>query len=74
MDQHAAGESPAKRKITPAYRAQLSCKVGKDVLRGKTGIVPQGVTPVEWALFNLLSAVEDVAEAIDMMGEAKGDE
>ena len=45
------------------YRAQLSCKLGRDALEGKT-TPPDGVTPMEWAMFNLLHAVEDVATAM----------
>jgi hypothetical protein len=39
------------------YRAQLSCRIGRDVLEGKTKC-PSGVQSMEWALFNLLHAVE----------------
>ncbi|NCC52992.1 MAG: hypothetical protein EOM20_17515 [Spartobacteria bacterium] len=45
------------------YRAQLSCKIGRDVLEGKIAS-PDGVQPMEWALYNLLHAVEDIAKAM----------
>ena len=45
------------------YRAQLSCKIGRDALEGKTTL-PDGVAPMEWAMFNLLQAVEEIATAI----------
>jgi len=45
------------------YRAQLSCKLGRDALEGKT-TPPDGVTPMEWAMFNLLHAVEEIATAM----------
>jgi len=45
------------------YRAQLSCKIGRDVLEGKTQC-PDGVQPMEWAMFNLLHAVEEIATAM----------
>ena len=45
------------------YRAQLSCKIGRDVLEGKTQC-PDGVHPMEWAVFNLLHAVEEIATAM----------
>jgi len=45
------------------YRAQLSCKIGRDVLDGKIQC-PDGVQPIEWAMFNLLHAVEEIAMAM----------
>lgn len=45
------------------YRAQLSCKIGRDALEGKTQC-PEGVSPIEWAMFNLLHAVEEIATAM----------
>ena len=43
-----------------AYRCQLSCKIGRDVLEGKTK-TPAGVSPLEYAVFNLLHAVEELS-------------
>ena len=45
------------------YRAQLSCQIGRDVLEGKT-TAPDGVRPIEYAMFNLLHAVEEIATAM----------
>ena len=45
------------------YRAQLSCKLGRDAIEGKT-TPPDGVTPMDWAMFNLLHAVEEIATAM----------
>lgn len=45
------------------YRAQLSCKIGRDVLEGKI-TPPDGTAPMEWAMFNLLHAVEEIATAM----------
>ena len=53
------------------FRAQLSCKLGRDALEGKT-TPPDGVTPMEWAMFNLLHAVEDVATAMMQNVKAEG--
>jgi len=53
------------------FRAQLSCKLGRDALEGKT-TPPDGVTPMEWAMFNLLHAVEDVATAMMPNAEVSG--
>jgi hypothetical protein len=43
-----------------AYRCQLSCKIGREVLAGKTQ-TPIGVSPLEYAVFNLLHAVEELS-------------
>ena len=45
------------------YRAKLSCKIGRDALEGKTD-PPGGTTAIEYALYNLLHAVEDIATAM----------
>ena len=45
------------------YRAKLSCKIGRDALDGKTSY-PPGSTRVEYALYNLLHAVEEIASAM----------
>ena len=45
------------------YRAKLSCKVGRDAIEGKITL-PDGVEPMEWAMFNLLYAVEEIATAM----------
>jgi len=61
---YGGGSVKAKPK-TPrewfAYRCKLSCKIGRDALDGKTK-APQGVSPLEYAVFNLLHAVEELAE------------
>jgi len=43
-----------------AYRCKLSCRIGRDALERKTE-TPGGVTPLEYAVFNLLHAVEELA-------------
>jgi len=45
------------------YRAQLSCRIGRDALEGKTK-PPCGTTPTEYALYNLLHAVDEIATAM----------
>lgn len=44
-----------------AYRCQLSCKIGRDVLEGKIQ-PPAGCSPLEYAIFNLLHAVEELSK------------
>ena len=46
------------------YRAQLSRKIGKDIITGMTKS-PPNVTPMEWAIYNLLCAVEDIAAEME---------
>ena len=53
------------------YRAQLSCKLGRDAIEGKT-TPPDGVTPMDWAMFNLLHAVEEIATAMMPNAEVSG--
>jgi len=43
-----------------AHRCQLSCQIGRDVLEGKTE-PPAGVTRMEYAVYNLLHAVEELS-------------
>ena len=45
------------------YRAITSCRVGRDALDG-TFPPPQMATPTEYALYNLLHAIEDIATAL----------
>jgi protein involved in temperature-dependent protein secretion len=52
------------------YRARLSCKVGRNAIEGKI-TPPCGLSPIEWAVYNLLHAVEDIAGAME---KAKGKE
>jgi len=56
------GNLPPKRKI-PYYRARLSCKVGKDAI--DRGACPEGRVPLEYAIYNLLCAIEDIAEGLE---------
>jgi len=58
-------------KCMGLYRAQLSCKIGRDALDGSVQI-PDGLRPVEWAMFNLLHAVEEIATAMREEREGKG--
>jgi hypothetical protein len=46
------------------YRARLSCKAGRNAIEGKI-TPPCGLSPIEWAIYNLLHAVEDIARAME---------
>ena len=46
------------------YRAKLSCRIGRDVIEGKT-TAPGGISRTEYALYNLLHAVEAIAGALN---------
>jgi hypothetical protein len=51
-------------KANPAlYRAELSCRIGKDLIEGKAK-PPAGVTREEWLWFMLFSAIEDLAKGV----------
>jgi len=45
------------------YRAKLSCRIGRDAIEGKTR-PPEGCTSTEYALFNMLHAIEEIADAL----------
>jgi hypothetical protein len=63
---------PKEKKRGPRkwalYRAQLSCTVGRMALEGDTKI-PEGITRLEYAVFNLLHAVEEIAKALEIKDE-----
>ena len=58
-------------KITPACRAKLHCSIGKNMLNGNTEI-PEGRDAVEYALYCLLCAVEELAAAIEEVRDEQG--
>jgi hypothetical protein len=45
------------------YRAKLSCRIGRDALDGKSQ-PPEFVTPAEYAIYNMLHAIEEIADAL----------
>ena len=55
---------PVVRRKNALYRAMLSCAIGRDAIEGRIEI-PANVSPMEWAMFNLLHAVEEIASAIE---------
>lgn len=58
-------KKPKTERELCLYRAQLSCKIGRDAIDGNAR-APAGTTEMEYAMFNLLHAVEEIAKA---MGE-----
>ena len=44
-------------------RAILHCKIGRDAIDGKTSL-PVGCSATDYALFCLLYAIEEIAEAM----------
>ena len=46
------------------YRARMSCRIGRDALDGKVDGIPVGIPALEYAMYNLLHAVEDMAAAM----------
>ena len=51
------------------YRAVLSCKIGRDAIEGKS-VPPEGASAMEYAMYNLLHAVEEIAN--EMMTKYEG--
>lgn len=56
-----APKKPATESEWAAYRCQLSCQIGRDALEGKSE-VPYGYTKLEFAVYNLLHAVEELSK------------
>jgi hypothetical protein len=60
--------SKTKNPETPrewaTYRAKLNCRIGRDVIEGKT-VAPGGISRTEYAIYNLLHAVEHIADALN---------
>lgn len=50
------------------WRAKASCAIGKKALNLEAE-TPPGSTPLEYAVYCLLSAIEDLAEMIDKGGK-----
>ena len=48
----------------PLHRAKLSCRIGRDALDG-VSTLPHGVTASEYAIYNMLHAIEDIAKAME---------
>jgi hypothetical protein len=46
------------------YRAGLSCRIGRDIIAGEVK-PPNGLSVIEYAIFNLLHAVEDIALSME---------
>jgi hypothetical protein len=65
------GREKALRDMTDneisLYRAKLSCKIGRDAIEGTTR-PPDGCSPIEYAVFNLLHAVSEIAAAMNAQG------
>ena len=55
-------QGPKTDREWALYRTKLNCQLGRKALEGKTAL--NGYTAIEYALFCLLNAVEDVAEAM----------
>ena len=61
--------SKPEKNISPLLRAQLFCKVGRNALTECEGM-PDSVSRLEYAMSNLLQAVEEIATAMMAKGEA----
>lgn len=52
---------PQTEKEWAAYRCQSSCEIGRKALDGKIKS-PNGVTALEYAVFNMLHAIEELSK------------
>ena len=65
-----------KKPETPAewaaYRCQASCKLGRDVLTRDEPIhLNDDMNRVEYTLFNLFHAVEDLSKQVELLSKTK---
>ena len=58
---HKAKQQPKTDAEWNSYRCKLSCKIGRDALEGKI-TMPGTATRLEYAVFNLLHAVEELSK------------
>lgn len=58
-------------KITPLYRAKLTCQLGRDFLDKKKSrsLLPDINFALEQSMFSLLHAIEDIALALEQTNE-----
>jgi hypothetical protein len=57
---------PESKLQWDTHRAKMSCKIGRQALNGEL-VTPPGGTDKEYALYCLLSAIEDIANAIEKL-------
>lgn len=55
---------PTTKRGQALYRCKLSCQIGYEALDDKSKN-RTGATPLEYAVYNLLRAVEDIATAME---------
>ena len=55
---------PETPRAMALWRAGTCCEIGKKAINGETE-TPSGSTPLEYALYNLLCAVQDIARAME---------
>ncbi len=57
-------------KINSFYRARLNCKLGRDVIEGKTE-TPVNITRMEYALLFMFRALEEITDGLENRKESK---
>jgi hypothetical protein len=55
-----------KERSWSLYRCELSCKIGRNVLEGKS-VPPDDSTRLEYAIYNLLHAVSEIGAAMNVL-------
>lgn len=73
----AAGKASLDQQVRHPglYRAQLACHIARDGIDGKSEAPTNaGVSRMEWAMYNLLHAVEEIAKALMTNDKARGPE
>ena len=61
-----------KEQIGATYRAKIACRIARDSMDGKNE-VPNAINPMEYAIYNLLHAIEDIAIALEEIKDQNAD-
>jgi hypothetical protein len=63
-------KKPETKKEWAVYRCKITCQLGRNTCNGIQEI-PAGIDRESWLLYNLFSAIENLAEAISYEGDCE---
>jgi hypothetical protein len=64
MKKEPTPKKPQTEREWALYRARLSCKIARDGIEGKCKSMG-GADRIEWTLYNLAHAIEEIARAME---------
>jgi hypothetical protein len=53
------------------YRCKASCRIGRQALDGDI-VLPVGHQPIDWAMYNMLHAISEIATVMEIDGRDGG--